>query len=215
GSVLAHLERALFEPRPPQAPPLDGSLRFLEGAGTRATLELVGDEVLALLRGGIPAEQVALVVPSLERWRAAVETVFASLEIPLAIEGRVRLAATPLGHALLSLLRFAWADGGRSELYSFLRSPYSGIPRTSVDFAEGRLRGRVVQRPERVEEETERLREAPLVALRGLLRSMLRYAYGLEAPPVGDAARLDLRCGAAVTALLDELEQWEQLAERL
>ena len=225
GSVLAHLERALFEPRPPQAPPLDGSLRFLEGAGTRATLELVGDEVLALLRGGIPAEQVALVVPSLERWRAAVETVFASLEIPLAIEGRVRLAATPLGHALLSLLRFAWADGGRSELYSFLRSPYSGIARASVDFAEGRLRGRGVSRPERVEEETERLREAPLVALRelraaptpldgarALVQSMLRAAHGLAAPPVGDTAQLDLRAAVAATTLLDELDEWSRLA---
>jgi len=226
--VLTHLERALFEPRPAEGPPLDGSLRFLEGAGVRGTLELVGGEVLAALRAGTPAEEIALVVPSLERWRGPIETVFATLEIPVAVDGRARLGATPLGHALLALLRFAWAEGGRFDLYSFLRSPYSGIARASVDFAEGRLRGRGVSRPERVEEETERLRQAPLVALRelraaaspvdgarALVRSMLRAAHGLGAPPVGDSARIDLRAAAAATAVLDELADWSPLGPAL
>src|SRR5207248_1088693 len=48
--ALAYLERALFADRPPlEAPPLDGALRFLEGAGGRATLELVAEELLALI----------------------------------------------------------------------------------------------------------------------------------------------------------------------
>jgi ATP-dependent helicase/DNAse subunit B len=224
---LAHLERALFEPAPSSAPPpLDGALRFLEGAGTRGTLELVGSEILALLRAGTPADEIAVVAPSLDRVRAPLEAVFSSFDIPYAIEGRVRLGSTPLGHALLSLLRFAWSAAGRRELYAYLRSPYSGIARASVDYAEGRLRGRLVTRPERVEEETERLREAPLVALRelraaaspvagarALVRSMLRAAHGLDAPPVGDAARLDLRAAAAATGLLDELDDWSRLGE--
>ena len=46
---LAHLERALFG-EPADAPKLDGSIRFLEGAGLRGSLELVAEEVLALLR---------------------------------------------------------------------------------------------------------------------------------------------------------------------
>ena len=147
-----------------------------------------------------------MIVPSVERYRAPLETVFGSLGIPYGIEATVRFPLTPLGHALLSLLRFAWGGGGRRELYSFLRSPYSGIGRTGVDFVEGRLRGRAIDAPGRVEEETERLREAPLVALRelrdapspldgvrALAGSMVRSAYGLDAPPTGDHARLDLR----------------------
>jgi ATP-dependent helicase/DNAse subunit B len=226
--ALAWLERNLFEHPASEPPPIAGAVAFLEGAGTRGTLELVADEVLALLRGGIPAERIALVVPSVDRWRMPLETVFATAAIPYAIDGRVRLPATPLGHALLALLRFAWGGAGRNELYAFLRSPYSGIARSSVDFAEGRLRGRAISRPEQVEAETERLREAPLVPLRdlrdaptpvegvrALLAQMVSAAYGLDGPPVGDTSRLDLRCTAAATRLLDELDTWERLAEPL
>jgi ATP-dependent helicase/DNAse subunit B len=221
--ALAHLERTLFEPGAPRGS-TSGAVRFLAGAGLRGTLELVADELLAVLRDGTPPEQVGLVVPSVERWRAPLDTVFGSLGISYAVESRARFASTPLGQALLSLLRFAWAGGGRRELYGYLRSPYSGIARTGVDFAEGRLRGRAVDLPARVEEETERLREAPLVALRELreaassiegirlvLESMVRAAYGVESPPTGSRARLDLRCFAAAVELLDELAALESL----
>ena len=126
--VLAHLERHLFEDaQPERSPELDGSLRFLEGAGIRGTLELVADEILALLRDGTPAEEVAIVCPSLERWRAPLDTAFTTLGVPYALEGRLRLGQTPFGQALLSLLRYAWLDGRRRELFSYLRSPYSGL----------------------------------------------------------------------------------------
>ncbi len=144
------------------------------------------------------------------------------------MEARLPFAATPVGQALLALLRFAWSGAGRRELYAFLRSPYSGVPRAGVDFVEGRLRGRAISEPARVEQETERLREAPLVALRELrsapsplegvrvvLGSMLRAAYGLEAAPSGEAAQLDLRSFGAVTALLEELAGLEALDEAL
>jgi ATP-dependent helicase/DNAse subunit B len=226
--ALAWLERNLFEPPRTHAPPIAGAVGFLEGAGARGSLELVADELLDLLRDGVPAEDVALVVPTVERWRAPLETVFATAGIPYAIDGRVRKPSSPFGHAHLALLGFAWAGAGLNELYAFLRSPYSGIARSSVDFAEGRLRGRAVSQPDQVEAETERLREAPLVPLRTLrdadspvegvrvlLTEMAAAAYGLDGPPVGDTSRLDLRCVAAATRLLDELEAWEQLGEPL
>ncbi len=228
--ALAHLERTLFEEARPSGPrpPIDGAVRFLEGAGARGTLELVGEELLALLRAGTPAASVAIVCPSLDRWRAPLDTVLSTLGVPYAVESRVRLPSTPLGHALLSLLRYAWLGGGRRELFAFLRSPYSGLGRGAVDFVEGRLRGRAIHTPERVEEETERLREAPIPALRDLraaaspldgvrtlLRSMVRAAYGLDAPPAGDTSRLDLRSYGAALRALDELEGWERLAGEL
>ena len=222
--ALAHLERALFVESPPPAPELDGAVRFLEGAGVRGTLELVAEELLEVLRAGTPPERVALVLPSAERWRRPLETVLAGLCIPYAVDTRMRLDATAFGHALRQLLRFAWQAGERRQLFAYLRSPYSGVARSSVDFVEGRLRGRAVHTRERVEEETERLREAPIPALadlraaetplhgvRALAAAMVRAAYGLEAPPAGETSRADLRAYRAVLELLDELESITRL----
>jgi ATP-dependent helicase/nuclease subunit B len=226
--ALAHLERALFADVVPPAPPSEGAIRFLEGAGARATLELVADEVLALIRSGTAPEQILVVCPSLDRVRAPLETAFGALGVPYALDGVLRLPQTPFGRALLSLLRFAWLGGGRRDLFGFVRSRFSGLPRAHADFLEGRLRGRGVRSPERVEEEVVKLRGQPLVfldrlrsaptsiaAVRELARSMLRAAYGLDAPPATEAARLDLRACQAVLTLLDELERWVELGEQL
>jgi ATP-dependent helicase/DNAse subunit B len=219
--ALAHLERVLFDAAEVEPPPLDGAVRFLEAAGTRAALELVGEEILGLLRSGTPPEEIGVVVPSSERVRAPLETAFGALGIPYALDAALRLGRTPFGRALLGLFRFACLDGGRRDLFAFLRSPYSGLARSRADFVEGRLRGRAVSEPERVEQETVRLlgepvaalaglREAatPLDGIRSLAASMLAGGWGLERPPVERAAELDLRAEEAVRRALDELESF-------
>jgi ATP-dependent helicase/DNAse subunit B len=217
--ALRHLERELFADAPALGPPLSGSLAFLEGAGTRGTLELVASEVLAVLRAGARPERVGLVCDSVERWRAPLASVFPPFGIPYSIEQSARLGETSLGRALLALLRIAWLGGGRDELFTFLRSPFSGVERRSVDFVEGRLRGRAIVEPGRVEEESERLRGAqvpalvelreapdPVTGVRALLRTMVRNAWGLEAPPTSEEARADARPVDAVRSTLDEIE---------
>ncbi|HKT44940.1 MAG TPA: PD-(D/E)XK nuclease family protein, partial [Gaiellaceae bacterium] len=197
-------------------------------AGSRGTLELLAEEVLALARGGMPLEHIGLVVPSYDRIRGTLETVLGSFGIPYALDGELRLTQTPLADALAAILRFAWGGGTRSDLFRFLRSPFSGLERRAVDFVEGRLRGRAVQTPERVVEEAERLRGGPLPALeelraaadpveavRDLAGRMLRNAYGLEHPPADAAGRLDLRAYEALTRLLSELEGWRDLCGEL
>ena len=228
--ALAHLERALFSATATaQVPEIDGAIRFFEGAGRRGTLERVGEELLALIRGGTAPEQIALVCPRVERYRAPLETALGSLGVPYAIEGLIRFEQTELGRALLSLLRFAWQGGDRGDLYGFLRSPYSGLARSSVDWVEGRLRGRAVETGERTEEETMRLRdghplpplelvrnaETPLAAVGDLGRFMLRAAYGLETPPVGEESQQDLRAFDALSRLRVELEGWLALGRSL
>jgi ATP-dependent helicase/DNAse subunit B len=223
--AIAHIERGLFADGSPPAPEIDGAVRFFEGAGTRGALELVAEELLELIRTGTPPERIAVVCPSLERWRAPLETALGTFGVPYALEGRMRLGQTPFGQALGSLLRFAWQEGTRRDLYAFLRSPYSGIERRAVDFTEGRLRGRAIEAGPRAEEETEKLRdgaplpalrdlraaEEPLDGVRDLVISMLRNAYGTEEPPATEAARLDLRCFEAATRILGELTGWEGL----
>ena len=67
--------------------PLDGSIRFLEGAGRRATLELVAETVLELVRDGTAPEEIAVVCPvARARARASIETAFGALGVPVAIE---------------------------------------------------------------------------------------------------------------------------------
>jgi ATP-dependent helicase/DNAse subunit B len=223
--ALAHLERTLFTETVSDAPAIDGAIRFFESAGTRGALELVGEELLTLIRSGVAPEQIGIVCPSLERWQAPLETALGTLGVPYAFEAYARLDKTAYGQALLSILRFAWLGGKRGDLYAFLRTPYSGLTRQNVDFLEGRLRGRAVTSAERVEEETIRLRDGqplpvlealrsaatPLDAVAGLAGSMLRAAYGLEAPPVGDLSRQDIRAHETVMRLLGELRGWSEL----
>ena len=219
-AALSHLERTLYLDSPPDPPRLDGSIRFLEGAGTRGTADLVAAELLDLLREAVPAGRIGVVCDSIERWRTTLDAAFRPLDIPYATEGPAQLRDSSLGRALLALLRFAWLGGGRSELYAFLRSPFSGIERRSVDFAEGRLRGRAIAEPGRVEEETERLRGAPIPALvdlrqatdpaaaaRTLVRTMMTNAWGVDSPPTTDDARDDARAFRAAERVLDELAE--------
>ena len=219
--ALAHLERFLFEDASPAPPALDAAVRFLEGAGARGTLELVANEVLRLVRSGIPPERIAIICPTVERWRATLEVAFGSMGVPFAIEGPTRLPQTAYGRSLLALLRFVWLGGDRGELFGFLRSPYSGVPRGKVDFLEGRLRGRAVSRNDRVDAETlalhghpfpavRDLREAPspTAGLRDLSAMMLRNAHALQRPLATGEMRADLRAHEAVSTLADELEAW-------
>jgi ATP-dependent helicase/DNAse subunit B len=226
--ALEHLERVLFEDR--EAPPaaLDGAIRFLEAAGSRAALELAADELLALLRSGIPAEEIGIVAPSLEGVRASIEAAFGAFGVPFAVEGPVRLARTAFGRALLGALRFAWAGGSRADLFAFLSSPYSGLPRHRADFVEGRLRGRAVSDPVRVEEEATRLlgHRLPMLdalrdatgggeAVEALSRAMLQAAWGLERPNVDGALEADLRAEEAARETLDELALLSEMGARV
>lgn len=224
--AIAHVERALFGDARGEAPPLEGAVRFFEGAGTRGALELVAEEVLELVRAGTPPERIGIVCPSVDRWRAPLGTAFATLGVPHAVEAPLRLPQTPFGQALLSLLRFAWLGGDRRTLFAYLRSPYAGLARASVDFVEGRLRGRAILAGDRVEEEARAIRGASLPALdalraepdpisagRELAGAMLGAAYGLESPPVGEASREDLRARDAVVRVLAELEGWTAMAD--
>src|SRR2546430_13598743 len=132
--ALAHLERTLFSERAPaDAPPIDGALRFFEAAGTRGALELVGEELLALVRAGVAPEQIGIVCPSLERWQAPLETALGTLGVPYPLEPSVRLDKTADGPALLSLLRFAWLVGSRADLYAFLPVPTLSLTRPVPD----------------------------------------------------------------------------------
>ena len=228
---LAHLERTLFGEERPRRRPLDGSIRFLEGAGLRGTLELVGRRGAraAALGHGAP-DEIAVVCPSLDRWRAPLDTAFTTLGSPYALEGRLRLGQTPFGQALAraAALRLArTASGATSSRSSGLRS--RGSARAHVDFLEGRLRGRGVNVADRVEEEIGKLRGQPLPHLEAVrtatdpLDAVAELARAMT--PRGSRARVTAhgrgraarpacprgRCASS----LAELEGWRDLGGEL
>ena len=221
-SSLAHLERRLFDDAPARAA-LDGSVRFLEGAGVRGTLELVAEEVLAEVRAGIAPEEIAVVCPCVDALRIPLQAAFASLGVPVAFEGRAPLRSTAFGRSLLSLLRFAWLAGERPALYAHLRSAYSGLSRRDVDWVEGKLRGRGILRGDRTVEVTVELRGgrglptldlavsegSPVGVVRALADQLLRHAHGTLAPPVDRRSQDDLEAHDAVARTLFELESLE------
>src|SRR6266540_3777096 len=114
-SAFAELESGLLDPND-----LDGELAALYAAyraeldrrglwdqdllrrhaAERVANELVGEELLSLIRSGTAPEQVGIVCPSLDRWQAPLVTALGTLGVPFALEGYVRLDKTAYGQAL-------------------------------------------------------------------------------------------------------------------
>ena len=206
----------LFEPSAARRRRLDGAVRFLEGAGTRGTLELVGEEVLALLRGGTPAEQIALVVPVARALARAARDGLRRFGIPYAIEAP--RAARRRRRSVRRCSRCCASPGASAAGASSTRSCARRTPGSRVRASTSSRAGCAGARShgaERVEEETERLREAPLVALRELraaaspldgVRALLAVDGALRLRARRAAGRRDrrgstcARCGAALRA---------------
>ena len=108
--ALHHLERELFSDD--RAEPIDPgpAVRLLEAGGERAEAELVAAEVLALLRAGVPGEEIVVVYRSLSRVAPVIERVFGEYGIELGGERSLPFAHTALGGGVLALARCALLD---------------------------------------------------------------------------------------------------------
>ncbi len=139
-AALHALERRLFEDdeRPPVA--AGDAVALLQAGGERAEAELVAAEALALLRDGVPAEQVAIVTRTLDAQAPLLERVLTGFGVPFALRRGVPLGRLPLGRALRALVRCALLDGSADDLLTYLRGP--GVLRASdaVDALERELR---------------------------------------------------------------------------
>jgi ATP-dependent helicase/DNAse subunit B len=132
--ALHHLERSLFEPNPRKAPP-NGAVRLLEAGGERAEAELVGAEVLELLRDGMAAEDIAVLVRSGADLFAQV---FESYGIPVARERRTPFGQTRLGAGVLAFARAA-LSGTAMDVVTWLRTPGKLTPASATTELADRL----------------------------------------------------------------------------
>jgi PD-(D/E)XK nuclease superfamily len=122
--ALHHLERGLFEPAGEQRAP-NGAVRLLEAGGERAEAEIVGAEVLELMRDGVAPEEIAVLVRG-EAGAALFAQVLGAYGIPVGYARRVPFGRTRLGSGLLAGVRAALPGGRASDLLVWLRTP--GMP---------------------------------------------------------------------------------------
>jgi ATP-dependent helicase/DNAse subunit B len=217
--VLHHLERSLFEPGGAQVSSGD-VVRLLEAGGARAEAELIGAEVLELLRDGIPPEEIVVIARSLAASAPVLERVFSQYAIPTAVQARLPFVHTAVGRGLLGLCRCAWLPKPpAAELLAYLRCPGVVQRPERVDALERQIRregitGALAARDALGWElrEIDALREAtdPPHALARQARRLLAAPFRGQAPVLDDA-ELD---GRAVGQLLVVLEEITELGER-
>ncbi len=127
--ALHHLERSLLGGRlgedaePVEPVEAGGAVRLLEGGGPRAEFELLAGEVRALLDGGMPAEEIAIVHRAPSTVAGLLGEVLERYDIPYSMRRRQFFAHSALGRALLGLLRCATGDGQVGDLLAWLRAP--------------------------------------------------------------------------------------------
>lgn len=140
-AALHALERRLFEGAGADGPADPGdAVLLLSAGGERAEAELVAAETLALLREGVPAEEVAIVVRSLDDAAPLLESTLTAFGVPFALRRTVPLGRLPAGRALLGLLRAALLDGSAADLLAHLRAPGARRDPRAVDHLERDVR---------------------------------------------------------------------------
>jgi ATP-dependent helicase/DNAse subunit B len=230
-AALHHLERGLFEPAQPRIDP-GRAIGLLEAGGELAEAELAAAEVLELLRGGAPGEEIAVVYRSPERSAALVRHVFSRYGIPVGVERRIPVARTGLGRALLALARCALLDprrAGAEDLIAYLRASGSRSDPRRVDAIDGleaevrqeglrslaqaraRLERSAVELPELGEIDVLREAPDPGTELVRQARLLLAAPHRGQAPVLSAEEELDARALGMLTRALAELEE---LSER-
>lgn len=168
--ALHHLERGLFEEGEHAlfaTVPAGDAIELLEGGGERAELELVAASVARLLREeAFDADEIAVVLRTVDDVAPLVEQVFAAHDVPVAIDRRVPLGQVPIGRALLGFLRAALLDGDAADLLVWLRAP--GVVRATGALDE--LEREIRMKGARTAEEARALWEAKRFTLHELDR---------------------------------------------
>jgi len=213
---LHTLERGLFDPDASPGDPGD-TIVLLEAGGARAEAELIAARVLALVRAGVAADEIAVVRRSLRLSAELLERVLGEYGVAATWSGESPFAHTALGHALRGAARCAWLDSrraGAADLLAYLRAPGRMAEPETVD----RLELVLAQRAERRAEAARRRLGAPLLeldaltaaadpgrALLTLARDLLAAPHRGRAPALDHAESLDARALAALAGVLADL----------
>ncbi len=217
-AALSHIERNLFTPGAGRVDPGD-AVELMQGGGERAELELVAARVASLLREGVPAEEIAVVMRRPGASAPLVAEVFRDAAVPIAMPYRRPFGDTAVGRALIGLLRCVptpaggAAPGDAGDLLAWLRAP--GVLRRPelADSLELELRRRGIRAVEQARERWEQSR-FPLEAIDRLADAQRRGPGALVERAGRELLRLftQPRRGAARVLDADEMDEARALA---
>jgi ATP-dependent helicase/DNAse subunit B len=221
-AALYHLERSLFAVTPSPAPARvdpGQAVTLLEAGGERAEAELVAEQVLELLRAGVPAGEIVVIYRSRAHAAPLLGHVFAQYGIPLATGHAPLLAHTPLGRGLLGAARCALAperEARAADLLAYLRTPGRLDTPEIADGLDADVRREglrtAAQARERLGWELPELDELaraadPGRALCRLARWLFAAPHRGAAPALSDAEALDARALRALVVAVEELAE--------
>jgi ATP-dependent helicase/DNAse subunit B len=233
-AALHHLERSLFATEGADGPvAADGprageaidridpgeAVTLLEAGGERAEAELVAEQILALLRAGVPAGEIVVVYRSRARAAPLLEHVFAQYGIPLSTGFTPPLRNTALGRGVLGAARCALLgdrDASAADLLAYLRTP--GLLRTpeiadglDADVRRDGLRTAAQARArlgwELAELDALAAAPDPARALCRLARRLFAAPHRGTAPVLTAEQELDARALRALVGAVDELTE--------
>jgi ATP-dependent helicase/DNAse subunit B len=241
-AVLHHLERSLFTAtpsRPPARSDPGDAVTLLEAGGERAEAELVAEQVVELLRSGVPAAEIVVIYRSRARAAPLLAHVFAQYGIPLATGHAPLVAHTALGRGLLGAARCALLgerEARPADLLAYLRTPGRLQAPEIADGLDAEVRREGLRTAAQARErlgwelpELDELAQAadPARALCRLARWLFAAPHRGSAPALSDAEALDAAALRALVVAVEELAQlqpahaaptgaeWVQLLERL
>jgi ATP-dependent helicase/DNAse subunit B len=215
--ALSHLERSLFEPGVTRTDPA-GVIELMQGGGERAEFELIATRVSALLAGGMPPEEIAVIVRNPGAAAALVTEVFSTAAIPFAMPLKRPFGDTAVGRALIGLLRCVPGPDGRApgtpeDLLAWLRAPGRLERPELADALELDIRRQGLRHVEQVRGRWEE-RWFPLEVIDRLAEAQRRGAAALADLAGRELARLFAapRRGRAGVLGADELDEARALA---
>jgi ATP-dependent helicase/DNAse subunit B len=215
--ALHYLERWLFEPAPPERVDPGTAVRLLESAGERAEAELVAAEILALLREGVAAEEIAVVYRSVAGVAPLVAHVLGRYGISASFERRVPFGHTALGRGVLALARCSLLperEATAQDLIEYVRTP--GVlerpekaDKLELEVLQQRLRTAADARArlgfELGELDAVGRSRDPAAELLRHARRLLARPYRHAAPVLDGAEALDAHALAAMASAVEEL----------
>lgn len=135
-SDLAHLERHLFDYTAAVYPDVPSHIELTAASGIFAECELAAARIVRLLREGMRCRDIVVVSGDFDTYRLALESSLERFDIPFYITQKTDLRVKSVTALILRALRIAAFGFVHEDLFAYLKTGLTGIPRDEIDLLE-------------------------------------------------------------------------------